>query len=70
MKNTNADSNEQSQVLFEDAEKYYTKLLWRYYVGAVSIVFLYGVILILQPITDALHGEWNINQWLTLFKAV
>lgn len=62
----NRDGDEKS--VYEEAEQHYTKVTRGYLFSWYGIVALYGVILIVPPIRDILHGRMEANNWATLFK--
>lgn len=62
------DETTDSKIVYDEAEKQYTKLSRRYIFSWVGIVTFYAIVLLLVPVNDMLHGQMDASNWTTLFK--
>lgn len=56
--------------LYEEAENRYTKRARRYIYSWFGIVCFYGIVILIIPANDMIHGQMNASNWTTLFRKV
>lgn len=58
----------ENEHLYKEAEEQYTTRAHRYIYSWFGIVCFYGIVLLIVPVIDVIHGQMNASNWTTLFR--